>query len=136
MAHDALGSALRRIGRAAGPADPRPDAVLVTAFVQSRCDAAFAELVARHGPVVLGTCRRILGNTPDAEDAFQATFLVLARKAASVRPPGAVGAWLYGVTWKVATKAKGLAAKRAARDRLAAKPEAVADPMTDPTLRP
>src|SRR4029079_17393780 len=67
---------------------------------------------------------------------FQATFLVLARKAASIRPPGAVGAWLYGVAWKVATKAKGLAAKRAARDRLAAKPEASAAPMPAPTLRP
>ncbi|HEY2786768.1 MAG TPA: sigma-70 family RNA polymerase sigma factor [Fimbriiglobus sp.] len=136
MSHDTLGPAFWRIGRAAGPADPRTDAELVAAFVTSRCDVAFAELVARHGPVVLGTCRRILGNTPDADDAFQAVFLVLARRASSVRPPGAVGAWLYGVAWKVATKARGQAAKWAARDRLAAKPEAVSDPMTDPTLRP
>src|SRR5438552_1107111 len=70
MAHDTLGPAFWRIGRAAGAADPRPDADLVTAFVQSRSDAAFAELVARHGPVVLGTCRRILGDGPDADDGF------------------------------------------------------------------
>ncbi len=75
-------------------------------------EAAFAAIVARHGPMVLGVCRQLLGDHHDAEDAFQALFLVLARNARSIRDPDGLGAWLYGVALRTARKA------RARRDRL------------------
>jgi RNA polymerase sigma factor (sigma-70 family) len=90
--------------------DARPgstDGQLVRAFVAARDEAAFAELVRRHGPMVLATCRRVLH--PDAhaaDDAFQAAFLVLATRADAVRPPGRVGAWLHGVAVRVARRAR------------------------------
>lgn len=112
--------------------DREPDGELVTRFAAARDPAAFAELVRRHGPAVFGVCRRILGHTQDAEDAFQAVWLVLARRAADVRPPGAVGPWLYGVAVRTATKARALAMKRRHRQLAAAKPEAVEDaPLAD-----
>jgi RNA polymerase sigma factor (sigma-70 family) len=86
-------------------AAPRPaDADLLARFVATRDDAAFAELVRRHGPVILAVCRRIIGNRHEAEDAFQVTFLVLARKADRVRPATALGGWLYGVAVRAARK--------------------------------
>jgi len=88
------------------------DGDLVCRFADTRDDGAFAELVRRHGPMVLATCRRAL--YPDvhtADDAFQATFLVLATRAATVHPPERVGAWLHGVAFHVARKAKAWARK-------------------------
>jgi DNA-directed RNA polymerase specialized sigma24 family protein len=73
------------------------DAQLLECFVSQREEAAFAALVRRHGPMVWGVCRRILVSHHDAEDAFQATFLVLVRKAASIVPRETVASWLYGV---------------------------------------
>jgi RNA polymerase sigma factor (sigma-70 family) len=93
---------LRRV--AAGPVAGRPDADLLRQFVRARDEAAFAELVRRHGPLVWGVCARLLADRHAAEDAFQATFLVLARRAASVGRPAAVGCWLYGVARRVAGK--------------------------------
>jgi RNA polymerase sigma factor (sigma-70 family) len=90
------------------------DADLVTAFAASRDGAAFAELVRRHGPMVLGVCQRILGSRHDAEDAFQITFALLASKAAEVRPREQVGPWLYGVARRTALKARGNDARRRA----------------------
>ena len=79
-------------------------------------EAAFAVLVARHGPMVLGVCRRMLRDPNDAADAFQATFLVLVRKADSVRVDDSLGRWLYGVSRRVAARAKARgAAARLAR---------------------
>src|SRR4051812_23481590 len=75
------------------------DAQLLARFVSGRDEGAFAALVRRHGPMVLGVCHRVLGHAEDAEDAFQATFLVLARKAASVVKREAVGSWLYQVAY-------------------------------------
>src|SRR5262249_31881381 len=94
-----------------------PDGTLLERFTAGRDEGAFAELVRRHGPMVLGVCRRILRNEADAEDAFQATFLTLVRKAHSVRPPGMVGNWLYGVARTTALKARALARRRRATER-------------------
>jgi RNA polymerase sigma factor (sigma-70 family) len=91
------------------------DAQLLERFVARRDEVAFEVLVGRHGPKVLGVCRRVLRQEQDAEDAFQATFLLLVRKAASIGRGQAVGPWLYRVAYRVALRAKVLADKRAAR---------------------
>src|SRR5579864_6399732 len=93
------------------------DGQLLNVFTSRREESALAVLVRRHGPMVWGVCRRILRNDHDAEDAFQATFLVLVRKAASIRPREMVGNWLYGVAHRTALKAKAMAAKRQAREK-------------------
>src|SRR5262249_57638676 len=90
------------------------DAYLLDRFIEHRDELAFEALVRRHGPMVLGVCRRLLRCDHDAEDAFQATFLVLARKAASVVPRELVGNWLYGVAHRTALKARSMAARRRA----------------------
>src|SRR5262245_40769793 len=90
------------------------DGQLLECFLARREEAAFAALVRRHGPMVLGVCRRVLHNAHDAEDAFQATFLVLVRKAASFLPRRALGNWLYGVAHHTALKARAAAVRRRA----------------------
>lgn len=112
-----LADTLRHLGLSAP--DPRSDGELLSEFVRSRDEPAFAELLRRHGPTVYGVCHRIVGPT-DADDAFQAVFLVLSRKANTVRPPGMVGNWLYGVAVRTANKARVMNAKRRARDERAA----------------
>ncbi|HEX5271227.1 MAG TPA: sigma-70 family RNA polymerase sigma factor, partial [Gemmataceae bacterium] len=92
------------------------DGQLLGRFVEGRDEAAFAALVRRHGPMVWGVCHRLL-NHQDAEDAFQATFLVLVRKAASVAPRELVANWLYGVAHQAALHARRTAARRGARER-------------------
>jgi RNA polymerase sigma factor (sigma-70 family) len=92
------------------------DGDLVKRYVRRRDEAAFEALVRRHGPMVLGVCRRLLHDSHDAEDAFQAVFLVLVRKASSLRTPGTVGNWLYGVACRTALEAHKAAARRRAKE--------------------
>src|SRR5262249_53377478 len=96
------------------------DRQLLERFVARRdevSDLAFTVLVERHGPMVLGVCRRILVDPHDAEDAFQATFLVLVRKAGSIRVEGSVGRWLFGVAKRVAERARAESRRRRSRER-------------------
>src|SRR5829696_3447953 len=88
---------LRTLRGAGDPAGEPADAELVRRFAARRDGAAFAALVGRHGPMVLGVCRRLLADPHDAEDAFQATFLVLARRAASLPARRVLAGWLHGV---------------------------------------
>jgi RNA polymerase sigma-70 factor (ECF subfamily) len=94
-----------------GQADA-PDAQLLQRFVSERDQHAFTALLKRHGPMVLGVCARVLGDSGEAEDAFQATFLVLVRRAGSLGRPELLGNWLYGVAYRTAQKARLSAARR------------------------
>jgi RNA polymerase sigma factor (sigma-70 family) len=105
------------------------DGQLLDHFVERREGAAFEAIVHRHGPMVWNVCRRVLRDHHDAEDAFQATFLVLARRAASVMPREKLGNWLYGVAYQTATKARAMRAKRRMREgQVPDMPEPMAEP--------
>src|SRR5436305_1518526 len=118
MPTNRLRGALEHLRRTlAPPGDGATDGQLLARFVADRDEEAFAALVRRHGPMVLGVCRRVLAQEQDAEDAFQAAFLVLARKAASVRKRAAVGSWLYGVAYHTARRARDARSRRRAREK-------------------
>ena len=93
------------------------DGQLLGRFLATRDESAFAALVRRHGPMVLGVCRRVVGDYHDAEDSFQATFLVLARKAASLVEGQSLGCWLYQVAYNTARRAGAAGARRRTMER-------------------
>src|SRR5215467_10205324 len=102
-----------------------PDSGFLSRFLTNRDEDAFAALVRRHGSLVYGTCLRILGNRNDTEDAFQAVFFVLARRAPTLKLDRSIGPWLHGVALRVAKKLRDQIAKRRLREMAAAKSERV-----------
>ena len=120
MSHVGLQGVLRQMRRLAAP--EAGDAELLARFTTSREEAAFAALVERHGPLVLRVCRRVLRDADDADDAFQVTFLVLARKAASVRRRTSLASWLYGAAYRSAMEIKRRSARRRRREQRLAPP--------------
>ena len=120
----AFRSALHQMAGLPDDTDSPSESELLRRFRDNRDEVAFGVLLHRHGPMVFGVCRRMLTTWQDAEDAFQATFLVLALKPDGPRPPDRLGAWLYGVACRVALKARRTAARRVASEQAAVRPEA------------
>jgi RNA polymerase sigma factor (sigma-70 family) len=110
------------------------DAELLERFLARRDDSAFEALLERHGPMVLGVCRQLVHDEHDADDAFQASFLMLVRKAESLRHHGTVGGWLFRVSYRVALRARASSARRRARETRVARPPA--ETSADDTLHP
>src|SRR5262249_47992441 len=112
MSKTPLRMLLQHLRRLVGPhGGGLTDAHLLQRFLSERDEAAFEVLVWRHGPMVLRLCRRVLRHEQDAEDAFQATFLTLVRKARTIGKRQAVASWLYKVAYRIALEARALASK-------------------------
>jgi RNA polymerase sigma factor (sigma-70 family) len=139
MTHAASKSVARQLGALyeGGSVAGLSDRQLIERFAAARDETAFAALVARHGPMVLGVCRELLADHHHAEDAFQAVFLVLARKGPSLREPELLGNWLYGVALRTARKARCRLARRyqaeeaGAAGRPEARPAVDAEPLIE-----
>ncbi len=108
---------LFQVGVVGGMTDGQLLDLFATRSDEAVAEAAFRSLVERYGPLVLRVCRDVLGDAHAAEDAFQATFLVLARKASSIRKADSLGSWLYGIARRVAVKSRADAARRRDRER-------------------
>jgi RNA polymerase sigma factor (sigma-70 family) len=134
MPHPSLARTVAHLRRLAEPACGA-DAELLAAFAARRDHDAFAELVRRHGPMVLATCRRLLGNHQDAEDAFQATFFLLARKAGAVGWRGSASPWLYTTACHVCRNARTRAARRRHHEAAAPAPPPAGDAPAELTAR-
>ncbi len=126
MVNGQLGQTLPQLGFGRNCKD-LSDGQLLERFTSFQDEAAFATLVQRHGPMVLGVCQRLLNEPHDAEDAFQATFLVLVRKAGTIAQPDLLANWLYGVAYRIAIKARATAARRREHER-----QAALMPLADP----
>jgi RNA polymerase sigma factor (sigma-70 family) len=137
MSKSELGTVLRRLRKlaVARPAPELSDQVLLQRFAGHGEETAFASLMQRHGPLVLSVCRNVLHHQQDAEDAFQATFLVLARKAAIIRQGNSLASWLYGVALRTAMKAKTAAANRRALQSRGGPSTPQPDPVAEAALR-
>jgi C-terminal peptidase prc len=136
MNHNQLGSVVRYL-RTVSRTDtvhPRSDRQLLDDFNARRDETAFEELVRRYGPMVLGVCRRILNHPADAEDAFQATFLVLVRKAHRIRKGTSVASWLYCVAYRTAARARGELARRRKHEKRVI-PMTAFEPVPEETWR-
>ena len=135
MSIETLGVALRQIKQlfAEGVMSGQSDAQLLERFIEQRDPGAFEALMGRHGPMVLSVCRGILRDPNDAEDAFQATFLVMVRKASTIRGRRVVGSWLYRVAHRVAIQANKAAARRRAHEKEAGQ-MATASRPSGPTI--
>ena len=136
MATRRLASVLRFLHRLGPTAlcEQNSDSELLDRFAAHRDSEAFAALMRRHGPMVLGVCRRVLSDSNDADDAFQATFLVLIRKAGSLGRPELLGNWLYGVAYRTAARLRAQTAVRQRRERHPMH-ELAAPPAEDPAWR-
>jgi RNA polymerase sigma factor (sigma-70 family) len=133
-----ISNLIQCLRRAGTPTEgPATDAQLLERFIATRDEAAFDLLVRRHGPMVQGVCRRILRDAHDAEDAFQATFLILAQKTASAARCRSAGGWLYTVAYRVALRARARKAARAGRERPLDEPPPAEslDPASDAAWR-
>lgn len=134
MAGASIRNVLRRGGIwASSQRQATPDQELVARFLRDQDEGAFAALMERHGAMVLGVCQRVLRNAQDAEDACQAVFLVLARKAGSLRKQESLGSWLHGIAWRVSRKLQRSLARRGTHERSAAADRPAASEPADLT---
>src|SRR5258708_5352297 len=131
-----LAPVLRYIRRMSGTAADDSDRALLERFAGQRDEEAFAALVRRHGPMVLGVCQRVLHDRHAADDAFQAVFLLLVRRAGSLRGPEGAGPWLQGVARRVAGKARSLGLRRRQEPLPAAPAPPAPDDLVWRDLRP
>jgi RNA polymerase sigma factor (sigma-70 family) len=132
MANKPLNGVLKHVRKLAAIQSARlaPDHELLQQFVRSNDEVALTVLIERHGPMVLGVCRRALRCQSDAEDAYQATFLVFSRKAASIRKTASLGSWLHGVALRVAARLKRECARRKRYER-SSRPPATRNPADE-----
>ncbi len=136
MAGGAISTIIGQLRRLVRTEDADSDGRLLERFDRQRDESAFETLLRRHGPMVLAVCRRVLNDAHEAEDAFQATFLVLARRARAVRKREAVGSWLHGVAYRCALKARTTAARAAAvRRRISESDMSIEQAESDATWR-
>jgi RNA polymerase sigma factor (sigma-70 family) len=136
MADASWTAVVRQLHNLTGPAgdETLPDEQLLRQFAGQHDEQAFEALVRRHALLVWRVCRRLLDHAQDAEDAVQATFLVLARRAGAIRKPGSLASWLHGVACRIARRARAAARRRQSHERQAAR-EVVADPAREAAWR-
>src|SRR5713101_7654266 len=135
MPKQTLQTLVRHLHKLVHPPEGGPaDGELLERFVKRKDSVAFAALVERHGPMVRGVCRRLLAQESDVDDAFQATFLVLLRKADTIRKTPSLGSWLYGVAFRIAHRARAESGRRSGYEKKGRK-SAPSDPGMEAAWR-